>query len=187
VTTGAGELVVADRRPWFDFSGRLSEGEFRILPGGEVSYAGSLVEGEFEVDGAILPFPEHPDLNENAAAIGRLSRSVAKRPLHLKIRNGVVVDIAHAGKASDAIKRLFDEDDRYRRVVEVGISFNDASRKFIHHWPAASNEVHPGVHLGLGGDPSRDHTDAPRLIHVDLMSANCEVVVNGHPFLKAVS
>jgi leucyl aminopeptidase (aminopeptidase T) len=187
VKTESGNLVVEDRRPWFDFAGRLREGELRFLPAGEVSYAGDRADGEFIVDGAILPFPEHPDLAEKARAIGRLSRTVELDPLVLEIRKGLIVNASGNVRAREAISRLFDEDNRYRQVVEVGISFNSASRKFIHQWPAASNEVHPGVHLGLGGDPSRSNKRGPALIHIDLIAANCQVLVNGQRFLQASS
>jgi len=185
--TADGTLLVNDERPWYDFSGRLREGEMRILPAGEVSYAGNHVEGDFTVDGAILPFPEHPELAAYASRLGRLSRTMRRRPLQLKIRRGKVIDVGGKGDAPRAFRRLFEKDERYRRVVEVGISFNSASRRFIHSWPAASNEVHPGVHLGIGGDPSRNddgYERAARLIHIDLIAVNCRVDVNGQGFLR---
>ena len=107
------------------------------------------------------------------------SRTIARRSPY-GVSRGSSSETAPA-----AIARLFESNERYRHVNEVGISFNGASTRYIHTWPAASNEVRPGVHLGLGG--AANPNERTSLIHLDCMAANCAVLVNGHPFLSASS
>jgi hypothetical protein len=90
------------------------------------------------------------------------------------------------GGPAQALAELL-EHDAYRTVSEVGLSFNRACARYIHDWPAASNEGHPGAHIALGGDPEpkgdRPHGPVP-IVHVDLMAANAAVTVNGRRFLQ---
>ena len=188
VTTPGGTLEIRDTRPWFELAGRLRPNETRLIPDGEVSYSGdgdTRVEGEFVVDGAILPIAQGPRFAAESLRLMRWSREVSRHPFRLRVRGGKVVDISGNGRLPSAIARLFEASERYRHVNEVGIAFNRASTRFIHTWPAASNEVRPGVHLGLGGAANPDAQTS--LIHLDCIAANCAVFVNGHPFLNAGS
>jgi hypothetical protein len=190
VITPEGKLEIRDSEPWFNIAGQLREDETRIIPGGEVSYTGDAVEGTFVVDGAILPLPEHPAVAHEARLLGPISRKLKDQPLCIRIRSGRVVQVSGEGSAPKILSKLFETDDRYRRVTEVGISFNRACDAFIHNWPAASNEARPGVHLGIGGDPTRNDGAPARgrpLVHIDCMAANCQVFVNGRRFLRASS
>lgn len=193
VHTRGGTLQMRDSRPWFMLAGRLRADEIRSLPDGEVAYSAEAVEaeveGEFVVDGAILPIAQHPRFAEEARRLLRLSRDVSQRPLCLQIRRGRVVGLTGRGIAPQILAKLFASNERYRRVNEIGISFNGASTKFIHQWPAASNEVRPGVHIGIGGAANPDDADPQRspLVHIDCIAANCAVFVNGEPFLRASS
>jgi hypothetical protein len=192
VTVETAGLIVEiyDRRPWFDLGGKLHEGEWRILPGGELAYTGAKIDGHFVADGAILPVPEHPSVAHDARRIAPLSRELTHYPLQLEIRAGRVVALSGAGTAPTLISKLLERHERYREVTEVGISFNRASNTFIYDWAASSNEARPGVHLGIGGDPSPDDdTEAQRdhLVHIDFMAANCSVYVNRQPFLRTSS
>jgi hypothetical protein len=184
-------LRICDSRPWFPLAGRLRAGALRTLPDGEVAYSAlnAEVEGEFVVDGAILPIAQHPRYADESLRLMRLSRQVSKHPVCLRIRRGRVVGLSGRGTAPDIVSKLFESNERYRQLNEVGISFNGASTKFIHRWPAASNEVRPGVHVGIGGAANPEDGDPQRspFIHIDWMAANCQVFVNGKPFLRASS
>ncbi len=189
VDTRDGRLQITDDWPWFENAGPLEESETRIIPGGEVAYAGNAINGTFVIDGAILPLPEHPDAADDALQIQWLSGELHRYPLRAEIRDGYVVDLVGAGRPQAAISELLDRNPRYRRVTEVGISFNRACHTFIYDWPAASNEARPGVHIGLGGTITPDDHDRQLepLVHIDCIAANCQVLVNGHPFLRASS
>ncbi|MDQ6803331.1 MAG: hypothetical protein M3041_21220 [Acidobacteriota bacterium] len=187
VATRTATLIVRDDKRWFQFAGPLRANTVRLLPDGEVAYFGEHIEGKFVIDGAILPIAQHPRFAEKARRVLRLSRAMEKHPLGLEIRHGNIVAVTGNRDGRSVLEDLFKESDRYRRVVEVGISFNRACRTFIHSWPAASNEGRPGVHLGLGGPSNPDDGEPERspLIHIDCMAANCAVFVNGKPFLRA--
>jgi hypothetical protein len=188
VRTAAGELEVTDTRGWFDVGGRLRDGENRILPAGEVAYAGDNINGTFVADGAILPSPQHPDLGRQAVSLGRKFGDVPKTPVTFEISSGRVMRVYGEGDAAAAISHLVERDERYRAVTEVGISFNDACTEFVYDWPAASNESRPGVHVAIGGDASPDDPDnSEPLIHLDCMAANVQVFINGRPFMRTSS
>ena len=188
VKTRGGRLEIRDRRPWFELAGRLRPNDMRSIPDGEVTYSGNgdtRIEGEFVVDGAILPIAQDARFAAAAMRLMRLSHEVSRHPFRIRVRGGKVVDVTGDGRIPHAVSRLFETNERYRHVNEVGISFNGASTRYIHTWPAASNEVRPGVHLGLGG--AANPNERTSLIHLDCMAANCAVLVNGHPFLSASS
>jgi hypothetical protein len=187
VKTPRSTMTVRDDRGWFDITGRLRQRELRILPAGEVSYTGDRVSGEFSVDGAILPFPEHPDAAADARRLQRVNSDLREHPLRVRISEGSVTEVRGRGRAARTLSKLFEQDERYRSVTEVGIAFNRECHTFVHDWAAASNESRPGVHLGLGGDPSPDEGSerGSPLVHIDCIAGNCEVLVNRHPFLRA--
>jgi hypothetical protein len=184
VETPGSRLQVRDTVQWFDFAGRLRQGEGRFLPGGEVAYNGERVNGAIVVDGAILPVAQYPSAAQEARRLQRISRLIAKDPVTFIIRAGRVVEV-QGRRAADGFSKLFGRDERYREVTEVGISFNRACKTFVHHWAAVSNETRPGVHLGIGGGGTSRNSGA--LVHIDCIVANCQVFVNGHPFLRASS
>ena len=185
IETGAGKLTIRDLLGWFRVAGRFRAGENRDLPGGEVTYVGEQLDGIYLVDGALLPTAQWPSAANEAKPFQPLSRTLAKEPFALKIRDGRVSDVTGRGKAARAFAALFDRDSRYRDVTEVGLSFNSACRKFVHSWPAASNETRPGVHIGLGGGGNVRNGAVP--VHIDCITTNCRVFVNGHPFLRTTS
>jgi hypothetical protein len=184
IETRQATLRVRDRRKWFQLAGRLRPNQKRLLPDGEVAFSGrNEVEGDFIVDGALLPIPQHLRFAGDALRLMRLSRELARRPVRFTIRRGEIVDVSGDGRLPRVLWQLFQSNERYRQINEVGIAFNSASTRFIHSWPAASNEVRPGVHLGLGGGPNPNARTS--LVHLDCIAANCQVFVNGHPFLRA--
>jgi len=186
-TRHGGELVISDDVPWFHLAGRMEEGESRALPGGEVAYTGDRIDGDFTVDGALLPSPEEPAAGGTAARLAALSKHLDRTPLRLIIRDGRMVRFEGDPKVAEPLTALFTGDERYGQVTEVGISFNRACRRFIHEWPAASNEGRPGVHVAIGADPDRRHGTPMRrapLVHIDLMAATSAVWVNDTRFLQ---
>jgi hypothetical protein len=187
VRTLRGELRVHDIRPWFELAGRLRSGEQRILPGGEVAYVGESVDGTFTVDGAVLAVAQRAHAAADAARIQPASASLRASPITLEISAGRITEVAGGDTSAVALRNLLKQD-AYQTVTEVGISFNRACGRYIHDWPAACNEGHPGVHLGVGGDPDPnvDKGAAAALVHVDLMAANTEVLVNGQLFLRTI-
>lgn len=186
VRTSGALLTVRDSRPWFQLAGRLQDGEQRILPGGEVAYTGSSIDGTLIIDGAILATPQLPQAAPLAGSITQQSIRVAHDPLTLHITSGRITAVTSAGPSAGWLNELLDAE-AYREVTELGISFNRACASYIHDWPAASNEGRPGVHIAIGGDPAPDtNRDSATgcLVHVDLMSASTEVLVNGRLFLQ---
>jgi leucyl aminopeptidase (aminopeptidase T) len=186
-TSDRSELVICDRTPWFHLAGRMTPGESRALPGGEVAYPGEQIHGTFTAGGALLASPEEAEAGRAAARLRPLSRLISRYPLHVHIQHGRVVRFEGNPKVVAPLERLLSRDERYAQVTEVGISFNRACHRFVHEWPAASNEGRPGVHIGIGGDPDRRQTwtdRRPPLVHIDLMSASSLVWVNDIPFLK---
>jgi hypothetical protein len=185
VRTPGAELTVRDTAPWFDLAGRLQPGERRILPGGEAAYVGAAVEGTFTIDGAILAVPQRPHAAGMAARLLPLGAQLAASPVTLRVRSGRVEQVMGAGPGAGLLAHLLD-DEAYRDVTEVGVSFNHACGRYEHGWAAACNEGRPGVHVGLGGDPDpeSDKASARALVHVDLMAATTEVTVNGQLFMK---
>ncbi|GAC1415646.1 MAG: hypothetical protein NVSMB53_14310 [Gemmatimonadaceae bacterium] len=190
VHTGAdAAMAIDDEAGWFDLSGPLHADAVRQLPGGEVAYVGDCTSGIFVADGAILATPESDSVSPMAESIARFSGELPRTPVRLEITSGRVVSVSGGGPAGAFLEDLFRENERYRTVTEVGIAFNGACREFIHDWAAPSNEARPGVHVGIGGDPDRREA-TPQLdpiVHIDFMAANCEVFVNGVPFLRASS
>ncbi len=193
VETAGGTLQVRDNRPWFELAGRLRSGETRTLPDGEVAYSAEIknprdeVEGQFLVDGAVLPLAQEPRFAADARRLLPLSREVGRHPFRIHIRRGTVVNVTGSGRGPGAMSDFFDKSEMYRRINEVGIAFNRASTRFIHGWPAASNEVRPGAHLGIGGAANPDDDDPQRspFVHLDCIAADCSIYVNGQPFLRA--
>jgi hypothetical protein len=186
VETPGSLLVIEDSRPWFQLGGRLREGEVRILPGGEVAYTGDGVHGTLTVDGALLATPTRPAAAPRATELGALSARLAEEPVQLDIQGGRLVGIRSQGALGETLWRLFDHE-AYRKLTEVGVSFNRACAQFVHDWPAASNEGRPGVHIAVGGDPEadgvREGLQQP-VVHVDLMAARTLVRINGEVFLR---
>ncbi|MCB2261966.1 MAG: hypothetical protein LGR52_03370 [Candidatus Thiosymbion ectosymbiont of Robbea hypermnestra] len=184
ISTPNGMLLVSGSRPWFQLAGRLVDGESRILPGGEVAYTGSDIEGVFTVTGGLLATPEAPEAAPLARALTRLSRRFEHDPVTMTIADGQVMAFESKGPLAGTLDMLL-RGAGYRQVTEVGISFNTACRTLIHDWPASSNEGCPGVHLGLGGDPDPEQEPAKEsLVHIDLISPTVLVLVNGKPFMK---
>ena len=185
VCTPHARLTIHDTAPWFDLGGRLSPGERRILPGGETAYVGAATNGAFTVDGAILAVAQRPHAAAEAARLLPLGEQVEKSPLTFHIQNGRVERVAGAGLGFDLLSELL-EDEAYRTLTEVGIAFNHACARYEHRWAAAGNEGRPGVHIGLGGDPDpeTDKGAAKALVHLDLMAATTEIIVNGRLFMK---
>ena len=188
VQTSGGELKIVDTRPWWQLAGRLRAGEMRVLPAGEVAYTGEQITGCFTADGALLVSPQAPSAAALASRIHRRT-SAAWQPVSLHVRDGRVRDIDGEGATRDLLCRLVDKDSRYSEITEIGISFNKACPDFVRDWNAPSNESRPGVHVAIGGDPDPPggKSPGPPLVHIDLMAANCDVHVNGAPFLRATN
>lgn len=185
VRTPGATLTVRDTAPWFDLAGRLQRDESRILPGGEAAYVGSAIEGTFTVDGAILASPQRAQAAGFAARLIPVGAELASSPVTLHVCDGRVERITGAGAGAAVLSDLLNEE-AYREVTEVGISFNRACARYVHKWAAACNEGRPGVHVALGGDPDpeADKHAAGALLHIDLMAATTEVTVNERLFMR---
>lgn len=184
ISTPGGVLRVSGSHPWFQLAGRLVNGESRILPGGEIAYTGSDIDGVFTVTGGLLATPQAPEAAPLARALTHLSRRFRHDPVSITISGGQVTAFDSEGPLAGELETLL-QDARYRQVTEVGVSFNTACRSLIHDWPASSNEGCPGVHIGLGGDPDPNQELAKEtLVHIDLISPTASVLINDQPFMK---
>lgn len=185
ITEGEHRLFVIDTEPWVQIAGPVEPREWRLLPGGEVAYTGERVEGLFTVDGAILPTPQSTAAAPLARAIFELSRHVAHDPITLEIRGGQVVEWRSARGLARQLQGLL-KADGFRQLTEVGVSFNQACRDFTHEWPCPANESHPGVHIGIGGEPAPSKGGAPdpmAMVHIDLIASTGSVLVNDRNFM----
>jgi hypothetical protein len=184
IRTAGGVALIRDDRPWFQLGGRLSMGEVRILPGGEVAYTGGSVDGIFRVDGALLATPQRVEGIPLARSLIRHSACLAAAPVDLEVVGAEVRAVRGDGPARAALEQIL-ADSRYRQVTEVGVSFNEACTQLIHDWAAASNESYPGAHIAIGGAPdTRNKLMNLPTVHVDLISGGATVYVNGHLFLE---
>lgn len=182
ITPGA-RLAVTGAGPWFQLAGPLTADESRILPGGEVAYTGDDVSGTFVVDGTLLATPQGPDAIEAALALQQLMPQFRSDPVTFTIEKGVVRSLHSAGTLAERLRSLLAHR-AYARLVEVGVSFNRACRGLVYDWPASANEGYPGAHLGVGGDPAPDDDlNKDALVHIDFISRDAQVFVNGSRFV----
>ncbi len=184
VTIQTGEddvLRIEDSAGWFQLGGSLIEGESRILPSGEVAYTGAKINGRFTADGTLLAAPQRASVAGLARELSELRHELKSSPLTFSISEGKVIGLEGQGPLYETLSRLL-EISAYREVVEVGIGFNAACASFVENWPSPANEAHPGAHIAIGGDPDPSQPDREVAVHIDWMSRDSKILINGEPF-----
>jgi hypothetical protein len=168
---------------WNQQAGPVDWGEQQIAPAGELSVLPADVMGfdptrRLAIDGE-LALAGTPIVHGGAAPYDlddqerryRALATAADHPVILSVEAGVIVDHkatdASCAPAAEALAVLFDEDERYRIVLELGVGIHPDVA--LQPGNRSMNEVHgPGdgvVHLGIGLTP--DTTYAPIVVCPD--------------------
>lgn len=173
----ADHLVITDRRVgcravvthqdcdhWFSLNGPLRPGQQTVLPSGELSIladeSGSFSATLLPIDGEVLLYGETlvhrgDDTISRSDARRAYERmaALADAPAVATVEGGSIVDVRpvadEAGGGADVLRWLFDTDDRYRKIHELGFGTNAACRP-LHRGNFFGDERHPGLHFGLG-------------------------------------
>jgi hypothetical protein len=172
------KLEINDCVPLFDLAGPLQEGDERILPGGEVAYTGSQINGCFKVTGGLLATATQSSGISRSKKLMALSHRIPAEPLYFDIHSGKVQRVWSQDTLANEFSELFPVE-KHPEITEVGFSFNAACQKLIHTWPSSANEGVPGVHIALGGDPGHTlEVDQRTDVHVDLISPKATIKIN---------
>jgi leucyl aminopeptidase (aminopeptidase T) len=159
----AAELRALSQGRWFSLSGSIPPGGQAVLPTGEISAlteaSGAFGTRTFDLEGELflksIPIVHRGGANvsvdETMAVYDDLS-VLATEPAILTVEQGWAVDIQPDDPArtngAAAMRRLFDKDERYRKVHEVGFGCNAAVNLVAANF--FPNERHPSVHFGFG-------------------------------------
>lgn len=172
-----------DDYAWNQQAGPVYWGEQQIAPAGELSVLPAdlmgfdpdrrlALDGELTLRGTPIVHggaaPYEPDDQER---LYRALRHLEDAAVTLVVAGGTVVDHQAASPealpAADALGELFDRDERYRVVLEVGFGIHPTMA--LQPGNCAVNEVHGGrhgvLHLGVGLTP--DTTYAPIVLCPD--------------------
>lgn len=177
-------LVIPGPAPWMEICGPLWPSAVRFAPGAELFHRGQGVRGVLQCSGALnlLPLRGPYQEPERVDALLALGRRLPDDPIDLHVEDGRVVAIMSQGGLGAGFTELLADDPAFATVVEVGIGLSFPPEQLVRDWPATSNEAAIGVHLGIGADPG----DVGRFrtpIHVDFVSTDLEVLVNGSRYL----
>jgi hypothetical protein len=176
-----------DCEHWFSLEGPLADGQQTVLPTGELSTLTDpsgrySFDHRFDLNGTVL-LRGAPVVHRGSRAVSvddteRLFAELSGMTIAgaiATIRDGLVTSVASASPAGDEfvarLDRLFAEDERYRKVHEIGFGTNPvcAELRAGNFFP---NERHPSLHLGLG---LGGHTD----YHIDLVLSEMDVKFEG--------
>ena len=170
-------------RYWFSLNGPLEHGQQTVLPTGELSTltdpAGKFtMDNPFAFDGELLLQGEPiihrggqgVSVEETAAAYAAMAH-LRTQPVRARVEHGSITEIRPVTQGGTQAARLladlFDSDERYRKIHEVGFGTSQACLR-LREGNFFPNERWPGLHLGfgLGG-----HTP----FHIDLTCTKIEV------------
>lgn len=178
-------LTITGCDPWMELTGPLCSGNVRFAPGAELFSRGQGASGVLKCTGGLNILPLRSQTPEIAFcdALLEIASRIATDPLLLRIDRGRIVDVFSDGDLADCLMSLLAADPAFSTVVEVGIGVSSAARPIVNSWPAASNEAVPGVHVGVGADPS-DTRRFRTTIHFDFVCEEVSIQVNGYPFFQ---
>lgn len=176
-------LTVQGPAPWMEICGPLVEGDNRFAPGSELFYNGPNVDGTLHCAGAINLLPlrsEHLD-EQTCRALLALGERIPGDPLDLVFTDGRLAGIRSRGPLAEEFMAIFDRNEAFSWVVEVGIGMAASAGPLIHEWAAPTNEAVPGVHVGLGADPGNP-LRFDTMVHMDFVAPDVQIKVNGKQF-----
>jgi len=171
---------------WFSLNGGLARGQQTVLPTGELSTLTDAsgrfsMNNPFRVDGELV-FYGAPIVHRGSRGVSldeteRTYRAMAGMRRHaaiVRVEDGLITGVRGASACGNpftrALETLFESDERYRKIHEIGFGTNAACTELLpeNFFP---NERFPGVHfgLGLGG-----HTP----FHIDLTCSQVEVTAH---------
>ena len=159
---------------WFSLHGPIGYGQQSVLPTGELSaltdesggysfYSRFNINGELVLKGLPVVHRGNKEItsDDTEKTFAVMSR-MYDYPVVAKVKNGVIEDIYSPTPGENpflkAMNKLFEDDERYRKIHEIGLGTNVLCAPFVldNFFP---NERYPGVHfgLGLGGYTSYHH------------------------------
>jgi len=177
----AGQLVLSDAKAgtqcvfdpaggdyeWNQQAGMIGPGEQQIAPAGELSVLPMEItdfdpdrrlamNGTLTLRGeAIVHAGYDPAMAGTQAALYEELADVRSTPVTIEVVEGVITEVKGDGRAAAALVALFDVDERYRPVWELGFGINDSMS--VVEANCGLNEVFGGsngvVHLGIGLTP----------------------------------
>ena len=149
---------------WFSLHGALDYGMQAVLPTGELAVLtdasgdfsttrGFSINGEIVLKGQPIVHRggESASLAETLAMYDRLA-TMRKHAVIARIENGFITELRSPESENpflDQIENLVEEDERYRKVHEVGFGTNPCCRNLSQE-NDFYNERYPGIHFGLG-------------------------------------
>jgi hypothetical protein len=158
------EVAHQDCEHWFSLNGPIGYGQQSVLPTGEMSVLAD-ASGEFSssllpINGEILLYGEplvhrgDPTVTrEQAARFYEDLAPLGRHPAVASVEQGRITAVRPAPgsdpSGAAAAGRLFADDDRYRKIHELGFGTNAACRP-LRMGNFFGDERHPGVHFGLG-------------------------------------
>ena len=150
---------------WFSLHGPIDFGQESVLPTGELSAltdesGGYSFHSRFNITGEIvlkgLPVVHRGNPTVTSAQTEKtfsVMSAMYDYPVVAKVNKGLIEAIYSpvpgANLFLDAMKKLFEEDERYRKIHEIGLGTNTHCSPLVldNFFP---NERFPGVHFGLG-------------------------------------
>jgi hypothetical protein len=181
---------LSDDYTWHSLYGTPSPGQFVLAPSGETNVIVTKMENSREnqvsldINGTIIlhgvPIVHHGmELNceRKQAQIFNDLNALRFAPVKATVKKGEIIDVnpldPAANAASNRLKKLFQEDERYRLILELGFGLNE--NLSISKGNLGTNEFYGGqggcIHYGLGRVP---HTK----FHIDIVCPNARLVTS---------
>lgn len=177
-------LTITGPHPWMELTGPLCEGNMRFAPGSELFYHHHDAAGELWCGAGVNLLPlraAEPD-RETCQRILTLGAALPSDPLVLTLDAGRVVSVvSERGQSAEMFQQLIDAQGAFSHVVEIGVGLSMAARPLVKEWAATSNEAIPGVHIGVGADPSNTARFSTN-VHMDFVCPDATITINGTPF-----
>jgi hypothetical protein len=154
----------SERYRWVSNRGAWREGNFVILPPGEVSTFPASINGTLVADGAF-----------NVSSLTSLDARLADHPVRIEIEDSCLKDYSCDNVSVMKLIGGCLEYENFRRVGELGFGTNVGIKQFI---PMNShiNERHPGLHIGFGGHGQLlDVVPYICKMHFDLITSDSQI------------
>jgi hypothetical protein len=167
---------------WFSLHGPLRWSDQTVLPTGEFSVltdaSGNYSQASFPLDGEILlkgmPIVHRGSVASSPRSCEALFSELAHmvdHPVIARVEHGWIYELrslqGETNPFLESLKRLFKQDDRYRKIQEIGLGTNSVCRR-LRPYNFFANERYPGVHFGIG-------LGAHTSFHIDLVCIKTHV------------
>jgi len=164
----------SQRYRWVSNRGARREGNFVILPSGEVSTFPASINGTLVADGAF-----------NISSLTNLDARLADHPVRIEIEDGCLKDYSCENASVMRLVSGCLEYENFRRVGELGFGTNVGINQFI-SMNSHINERHPGLHIGFGGHGQLlDVVPYICKIHFDLITSDSRIELDNGSVIKS--